>query len=203
MFQRIRRFFRSLFGNGESQPTAPTAAPASGAETSPAQPQGQSDPTPAAEPTFAPGTVLLHLKRLEKGSWDTTGELRLEDQVIAATLEGSEQSKDTPLLPPGHYPIMLANSGGKNSSYRFRFGEQHHGMLELTETPFMFPVHLCLGLEARHLYGSIILGERISTAPMAEGHRRVVNSENAYLSVYQRLLPHLKDQKPVVLVIEK
>lgn len=203
MFDRIRKFLRNLFGGADSH-TAPAAAPASGAQTSPAQSQGHADPRPATQATFAPGTMLLRLKRLDTGRWDIAGELRLDEQRLAATLEGYQAASSAGQgpIPPGSYPITLSQEGGKQSTYLFRFGERHRGMLTLGDTSGPYPVGLCLGLEARHLYGSIILGERIASAPQKGGYRRAVNSEQAYLGVYEQVVAHLSDDKPAVLIIE-
>jgi len=203
MFDRIRKFLRNLFGGGESRP-APATAPASGAQTSPAQSQGHADPRPATQATFAPGTMLLKLKRLDAGPWDIVGELLLDEQRLAATLEESQAGRAAGQGPlsPGTYPITLSQEGGKQSTYLFRFGERHQGMLILDDTPSPYPVGFCLGLEARHLYGSIVLGERIASPPQASGYRRAINSPKAYLNVYEHIVAHLSEDKPAVLIIE-
>jgi len=203
MFDRIRKLLRNLFGGGDVLP-APATAPAGGAEASSAQPQGHADPRPATQATFAPGTMLLRLRRLDAGPWDIVGELLLEEQRLAATLEGSHAAASAGQgpLPAGTYPITLSQEGGKQSAYLFRFGERHQGMLVLGDTPSPYPVGFCLGLEARHLYSSIVLAERVDSPPQASGYRRAINSEETYLKVYERMVIHLRDDKPAVLIVE-
>lgn len=202
MFDRLRRFLRTLFGGGEA---ADAPMPQTGQAPPTPHPQGSPDPAPAAQATTAPGTLLLRLRRESTRSSDTLGTLYLDQEPLALTLEGPIQGHpaETSRLAPGTYALSLYAQGGRHSTYRFRFGAAHHGMLRLDTDARPYPICLLMGYDARHLYGSIVLGQRLAATPdRPDAPRRLHGSEMTYQRVYQRIAAHLRDDRPVQLLIE-
>jgi hypothetical protein len=201
MFDRIRKFFRSLFGGGSAdQAVAPTTGPPPSVQA----PQSDADPQPAAQAAYPPDAMVLRLVRQQPGPADMVGKLYHDDHIIATTLESPLLALDPSqaAVPAGTYPLSLHQAGGRHSTYLFRLGTQHQGMLMLNKAPGNAPVCFIMGFEALHLYGCIMLGEGLHPPTESTPLRRLQGSETAYLRVYQQVASHLAQDKPAILVID-
>ena len=194
-------FFRKLFRRltGAAPKPAPSARPAAAPA---AEPSPLDDPEPETRPTGDPAPagdlLLLTLRRTQAGPADTLGQLLLEGQPLAVTLENAPGSPEG-LIPPGRYALALRTEGGQHATYAYRFGDWHRGMLWVQGVPGLPFPYLRMGETATETYGSIAVGREL--APGSENPRRLWFPEAGYRALYARVADHLAAGKPAALEV--
>ncbi|TAE50855.1 MAG: hypothetical protein EAZ89_11275 [Bacteroidetes bacterium] len=185
MFKWLQQLFQKL-GAGRPAPVTPPAQ-------TPVPPVA---PKAEEKPKQSPGAELrVELKRYSTGSQDILGKLTIGGQPVGYTLESALKP-----LAPGEYPLSLRSEGGKHTTYAFRFGPLHKGMIQISKNGNEF-VYLLIGNEAAYLYGSIAVGTQPVREEDTSKARELWYSEQGYKSVYQQIAGALVEGKKVVLVV--
>ncbi len=194
MIEFLRRLFRSIFGSSDAQP-----APEPQAAT-PAKPQASHTAEPEPEATAQPipqGSGLL-LQRYSEGTHDTIGKLYLNGELLAYTLEDPAAGHR---IAPGSYTLTLIQEGGRHTTYAYRFGDYHKGLIAVSNSGMSYQSTFHIGNTVDHLYGSILLGQSVHKEDQSDQKREVWYSENAYRKVYDALLPTLQEKGELALEI--
>lgn len=144
------------------------------------------------------GMFVLTLRRTEKAEDHSKGELLAEGKVLAQTLEGPVSGpllSEKRAISVGDYLLGLRKEGGLHTSYGFRFGDLHKGMIQVKEVQFIDFVYFLMGNDASLSYGNILLGQDFKDD-------NLIRSEEAYRAVYEFVVGKLKDGEKLALRIE-
>lgn len=169
MWSAIRAFVSRLFGNTPTEPTP-----------------GPPDPVQQSQVPQARWQLI----RLETASNGVRGELHLNGERIADTLEGLEN------LASGKYPLSLKQAGGLHATYSFRFGAMHKGLITIAGKDQN--AYLQMGHNPAYAYGSILVGTGYD---QQEGGFVLLGTEPAYRMVYEELVSGLASGQATMLAV--
>ncbi|MCI4671522.1 MAG: DUF5675 family protein [Bacteroidia bacterium] len=144
------------------------------------------------------GKKLLTLRRNESEAHFTKGELIFEGQTLAMTLEGpltNQNIHEKMAIPAGDYLIGVRSEGGYHTTYSFRYGSMHQGMIHIKDVPYLNYVYFLIGNEASLSYGNILLGD-------AFHGEHLIGSEAAYHRSYQQITELIAEGEELVLRVE-
>ena len=103
-------------------------------------------------------------------------------------------------VPAGQYLLALNTEGNMNVRYRERYGDKHHGMLELMDVPGFTHVYIHTGNNHFHTSGCILIGYGASTDPHLKGGE-IQQSRQAYVHVYHEVVRNIQRGEQVTLSI--
>ena len=143
------------------------------------------------------GKKVLTLERELLSDNFTQGRLLWNDKEVGKTLEGPIPSPSIPergAIPEGDYALGLRLEGGQHTSYRFRFGNWHRGMIQIQGVEEIPYVYFLIGNEAGLSYGNVLIGQGFH-------EENLLGSEEAYQGLYEELVGELENGGEVVLRI--
>ena len=146
--------------------------------------------------------MKLKLTRYGHGRESTAGLLFLDDQFFCHTCEDEyrpDKVSGKTRIPNGVYEIKLRDAGGMNERYRERFAF-HRGMLHLQDVPDFEWIYLHIGNTHKHTEGCILVGY---TGVKSGDEYRIVNSEQAYIDLYQKIVARIDHEQVFINVVSE
>lgn len=139
--------------------------------------------------------IKLKLKRLYSDDFHTIGALYINKVFECFTLEDpfrEEKIYGSTRIPAGEYCIKLRKFGGLHEKYSIKFSF-HQGMLHLQEVPEFTNIYIHIGNTPVDTLGCILVGKYV-------GFRRIANSTDAYIDLYNKLLPYFNSDNSHVFI---
>lgn len=186
MLNFFKKLFQMIFGGGDSPTT----------EEKPVTETQQTDPPKeeVEETRSQPEGLQLELKRTSYGELDTIGEMYVNGKLAAYTIESPKAS----CISEGTHPLSLRTTGGKHSSYWFKFKHIHKGMIFIEgDHGDLFPT-LSIGNIGKEARGSILIGKELKSEASP---REVWYSTDAYKALYPQISEALESGKKLSLTI--
>ncbi|MDB4286224.1 DUF5675 family protein [bacterium] len=188
LLDAIARFFQSLFGGentSDPTPTPPVTSQPNTQTGSPVEPSG----TSSASDNGNNESLVMELSRYDKGDKDILGKLSVNGEFLCYTLENAESKLH---IPNGNYPLSLRDKGGLHATYSYRFGNMHHGMVQVDNVPDADFPFLRIGNMASETDGGFVVGDKVHNENDSASNREVWNSETSYKKVYPKIVGHLQ-----------
>ena len=189
MLNFFKKLFQMIFGGAEESPKE-TPTPQTPTTTEAKKEEK------VEEPSSDEG-LQVSLKRESYGMQDTVGKMYINGKFAAFTLESPKSS----CIPEGSYPLTLRKTGGKHSSYWFRFKHMHKGMIFIdSKKEDLFP-YLSIGNIGKEAKGSILLGTELKNEDSTDAAREVWYSTQAYKTLYPTIADALESGQELMLEI--
>ncbi len=194
MWSFLKRWFPFLFPEEKEQPQTPIKD--RGLNLDKVKPKPSTDSSTPTKRLDVEGKKVLRLLRTEFGETYTKGILEWEGESLVYTLEGPSPSPnyaDRGAIREGDYYLELRKSGGPHTSYHFRFGDWHKGMIQIKEAPGLDYAYFMMGNDAELSYGNILVG-------MNYHQEHLLDSEPAYRKLYEQVIPNLENNGEVLIL---
>lgn len=130
----------------------------------------------------------IHVRRVRQGKNSTLSEIYIEDEFMCYGLEDlirEEKVQGITAIPAGRYKLEFRQHGGMHGRYTRLYPDFHRGMLHITKIPNFSYVYIHKGNSHEHTAGCILVGEMVERV---YGDYLVVRSEEAYVSLYKRIV---------------
>lgn len=126
--------------------------------------------------------------RIAQGKQSTLSHLYIDGIFQCYLLEDKIRMVKIPkqtAIPEGQYSLRLNTWGGMNATYRQKFPKLHKGMIEINGLPQFSFVYIHIGNTHLQTAGCPLCGLGFE---LVNGDYRVVQSKDAYLMIYPKLL---------------
>lgn len=128
--------------------------------------------------------MKLIVSRIEEYEGSTIGTLAKDGERLCYTLEDGYQEEKVPgetRIPQGTYELKLRTVGGFHKRYAERYGDMHHGMLEVADVPDFTYILIHTGNDKSHTRGCTLVGTSYSKA---DDGFFITSSRKAYKAIY-------------------
>lgn len=147
----------------------------------------------------------LLLVRHNSGKDSTVGVLldAATNEFFGYTCEDEERTQKVAgetRIPEGRYAVGFNVTGGMNGPYKARYGDAHHGMLELQDVPGFSYIYIHTGNTEKDTDGCILVGYNAST-DRSFGGGAVGNSRGCYRDFYKIVSRALLSGEPVHITV--
>ncbi len=137
--------------------------------------------------------MKLTVVRTQLGKDATNGIVLIDNQFECYSLEDQYQAVKVmheTCIPEGTYDIKFRTVGGFHTKYKSRYGNAHHGMLELQNVPGFQYILIHAGNTDESTSGCLIVGETQQDLDLSDdgfiGH-----SGKAYVKLYDKVAKEL------------
>lgn len=103
-------------------------------------------------------------------------------------------------IPQGRYEILLRKEGSVHPRYKKAFKKMHKGMLWLQDVPNFTWIYIHMGNNDDDSSGCILVGET-PVPDTDDGGGRLINSRDAYVRVYKRIMEAMDNGDRVFITI--
>lgn len=150
--------------------------------------------------------MLITLKRQAHNSEATWGKLYIEDEFECYTLEDEPRKvkvMSETRINAGTYEIVLRTVGSHHKKYAKRFPDFHKGTLHVTYVQNFTGILIHIGNTEKDTAGCLLVGAAIAIGanknPKYE--YKLINSTQAYINLYKKILPALESEDRVFIKI--
>lgn len=146
---------------------------------------------------------MLTLIRFSSSNDDTLGILYAWNKFECFTLEDeyrTEKKYGETRIPAGKYPVKFRTVGSMNDKYKRKFGDKHHGMLELKGVPQFDAILIHIGNREDDTAGCILVGDSAGSNVRENGY--VGQSTQAYVRLYDKVSERLLRGEYVEITIQ-